>query len=55
MWEKANQKAFNGWFEDGDGDGAEPEFDKPFSVETFASGRDLDRLRTTSVGDAIGK
>lgn len=23
-----------------------PEFDKPFSVETFASGRDLDRLST---------
>lgn len=29
-----------------------PEFDKPFSVETFASGRDLDGLSTFPVGDA---
>lgn len=28
---------------------------KPFSVETFASDRDFDRLRTWPVGDAIGK
>lgn len=30
----------------------EPEFDKPFSLSTFLSGRDLDGLSTFPVGDA---